>query len=164
MRERELLKAVAEYTVAEGVGKEAARERVAKILAELDPEKARKRGLEDVARQVLMELGMPFNLKGNERLVCALAMAAQEPSVVSAITKNLYPEVAKRFAETTSMTERNIRSAIERTFERGRADALEHYFGNAVDWENGKLANKAFITRVAGIVRRRAGMEEGYGL
>lgn len=165
MRERELLRAVAEYIAEpEGGGKEAARERVAGILAELDPEKVRKRGLEDTVRQVLLELGVPRNLKGYERLVVALVLVAEDPTMLSGITKRLYPAVAERFGELWTRTERNVRVAVEAVFERNGAEVIDRYFGNTVHWEKGKVTNKAFLARVAGIVRKRAGMEEGYGM
>lgn len=60
--------------------------------------------------------------------------------------------------------ERNIRTAVERVFERNGACVIEKFFGNTVSWEKGKLTNKAFLRRVAEIVRKRMGMEDSYGV
>lgn len=163
MSERDLLKAVAEYVIAEGSEKEAARDRVAELLAGLESG-AGRRQLDGVAREVLAELGCPYELKGHDRLVCALVLIAQDPTLTQGVTKQLYPEVAKRFGEQWHHTERNIRSAVEAVFERNGAELIDRYFGNAVDWEKGKLTNKAFLVRVAEIIRQRAGWEDADGM
>lgn len=160
MKDRDLLKAVAEYAIAEGAGKDIARARIRRMLEGLDcsPQEPKTQPVEDVARQLLMELGCSWKLKGTERLVCALAMVAQDPTLAQGITKGLYPEVGKRFGESGGQTERSMRTAVEAIFERGNNREIEKVYGATVEWDKGKLTNKAFIIRAAQIIRQRAGI------
>ena len=48
---------------------------------------------------------------------------------INAVTKRLYPEIAKRNATTASRVERAIRHAIEVAWDRGDVDTLNSYFG-----------------------------------
>ena len=73
----------------------------------------------------------------------------------NAITKVLYPQVAKTFGTTPSRVERAIRHAIEVAWNRGDLDVLDKYFGNTVSASKGKPTNSEFIARVANIVRQR---------
>ena len=54
-------------------------------------------------------------------MVCLLytSLVYERPEIVGGITKELYPEVAKRFNTTVSRVERAIRHAIEVSWNRG---------------------------------------------
>lgn len=157
MRDRHLLKAVAEYIIAEGSDKDIALERIKKMLVGFDLSD-QERQVETMARELLQELGCPWNLKGHDRLVSAMTLTALDPTMAQGITKQLYPEVAKQFGENSWQTERNIRTAVEEIFMRGNLMGIHSYFGAGTDVEKGKLTNKAFIIRTAQIIRQRAGI------
>ena len=157
MKERDLLKAVAEYVIAEGSDKDFALERIKKMLVGFDLSD-QERQMETMARELLQELGCPWNLKGHDRLVRAMTLTALDPTMAQGITKRLYPEVAKQFGENSWQTERNIRTAVEEIFMRGNLMGIHSYFGAGADVEKGKLTNKAFIIRTAQIIRQRAGI------
>lgn len=157
MKERDLLKAVAEYVIAEGSGKDIARARIRRMLEGWD-HGPKKQQVEAIANQLLMELGCPWKMKGHDRLVCALTMVAQDPTLVHGITKGLYPDVANQFGETWQHTERNIRSVIEAIFERGNLRKIEQIYGESASKCKGKMTNKDFIIRTAQIIRQRAGI------
>ena len=67
----------------------------------------------------------------------------------NAITKVLYPQVAKTFATTPSRVERAIRHAIEVAWDRGDLETLQRFFGYTVSNTKGKPTNSEFIALIA---------------
>ena len=63
--------------------------------------------------KVLSKLGIPRNLKGFYYLREAIIACYFESELLEAITKELYPRVAKSFDTTVARVERAIRSAIK---------------------------------------------------
>lgn len=109
--------------------------------------------METTIKRMLLELGIPASIKGHSRLVCAISIAAEDPTAIEAITKCLYPEVAKRFGDTPPRVERAIRHAIELSADRCLPDAVKRYFGNSISARKGKPTNSEFIARLADAVR-----------
>ena len=70
----------------------------------------------------------------------------------NAITKVLYPQVAKTFQTTPSRVERAIRHAIEVAWDRGDLDTLQRFFGYTVSNTKGKPTNSEFIALLADYV------------
>ena len=68
---------------------------------------------------------------------------------INAITKVLYPQVAKTFGTTPSRVERAIRHAIEVAWDRGDLDTLQRFFGYTVSNTKGKPTNSEFIALIA---------------
>ena len=75
------------------------------------------------------------------------------PSMIGAITKELYPEIADKYDTTTSRVERAIRHAIEVSWSRGDYDLMESLFGHSVDYDRAKPTNSEFIATVADKLR-----------
>ena len=73
--------------------------------------------------------------------------------VLNAITKILYPTVAKKHQTTASRVERAIRHAIEVAWSRGKLDILDELFGYTVSNGKGKPTNSEFIALVADTIR-----------
>ena len=69
--------------------------------------------------------------------------------MMSRITKELYPGIARKFGTTSSKVERAIRHAIEVAWNRGRIDALDEAFGKNVCSLADKPTNGEFIALVA---------------
>ena len=76
--------------------------------------------------------------------------------VLNAITKILYPTVAKKNQTTSSHVERAIRHAIEVAWSRGKLDTLEALFGYTVSNGKGKPTNSEFIALVADTIRLKS--------
>ena len=85
----------------------------------------------------------------------AIIIAVQDMDVINAVTKVLYPEVAKRFHTTPSRVERAIRHAIEVAWDRGDLETLQGYFGYTVNSAKGKPTNSEFIAMIADRIRLR---------
>ena len=85
---------------------------------------------------MIHEIGIPAHIKGYHYLRDAIMMAVEDMDVLNAITKILYPTVAKKYRTTSSRVERAIRHAIEVAWSRGKLDILDDLFGYTVS--NGK--------------------------
>ena len=98
---------------------------------------------------VIHEIGVPAHIKGYQYLREAIIIAVNDMEVINAVTKVLYPAVAKRFATTPSRVERAIRHAIEVAWDRGDLETLQKYFGYTVSNAKGKPTNSEFIAMIA---------------
>ena len=98
---------------------------------------------------MIHEIGVPAHIKGYQYLREAILIAVNDMEVINAITKVLYPQVAKTFATTPSRVERAIRHAIEVAWDRGDLDTLQHFFGYTVSNTKGKPTNSEFIALIA---------------
>ena len=98
---------------------------------------------------VIHELGVPAHIKGYQYLREAIIIAVNDMDVINAITKVLYPQVAKAFQTTPSRVESAIRHAIEVAWDRGDLDTLQRIFGYTVSNTKGKPTNSEFIALIA---------------
>ncbi len=105
--------------------------------------------LEGMVTAIIHEIGVPAHIKGYQYLREAILLAVADMDVINAVTKVLYPEVAKRFATTPSRVERAIRHAIEVAWDRGDLETLQKYFGYTVNSAKGKPTNSEFIAMIA---------------
>lgn len=111
------------------------------------------RDLEQDVTDMIHEIGVPAHIKGYQYLREAIMMSVQDPSMISSITKILYPTIAKRFQTTPSRVERAIRHAIEVAWSRGRMETLDALFGYTIDTGKGKPTNSEFIALIADKIR-----------
>lgn len=112
-----------------------------------------RQNLADLIDKVLLDLYVPAHLKGYHYLREAIIIAANDIGAANAITKVLYPQVAKTFQTTSCRVERAIRYAIELAWDRGDLDTLQRFFGYTVSKTKGKPTNSEFIAIVADKVR-----------
>ena len=96
-------------------------ERVRQMVTGARPaeEDTRGQGLESTVTAIIHEIGVPAHIKGYQYLREAIMITVEDMDVINAVTKVLYPEVAKRFGTTASRVERAIRHAIEVAWDRG---------------------------------------------
>ena len=73
--------------------------------------------------------------------------------IINAVTKELYPGIAKKYDTTSSRVERAIRHAIEVAWERGDIDTINKLFGYTVHTSKGKPTNSEFIAMIADKLR-----------
>ena len=108
-----------------------------------------KQSIEAMVTGIIHEIGVPAHIKGYQYLREAIIIAVNDMDVINAITKVLYPQVAKRFDTTPSRVERAIRHAIEVAWDRGDLDTLQRFFGYTVSNTKGKPTNSEFIALIA---------------
>lgn len=119
-----------------------------------EPQKPQvKRDLEQDVTNMIHEIGVPAHIKGYQYLREAIMMSVDDPTMISSITKILYPTIAKRFQTTPSRVERAIRHAIEVAWSRGRMETLDALFGYTIDTGKGKPTNSEFIALIADRIR-----------
>ena len=111
--------------------------------------KASATSIESMVTGIIHEIGVPAHIKGYQYLREAIIIAVNDMDVINAITKVLYPQVAKTFQTTPSRVERAIRHAIEVAWDRGDLDTLQRFFGYTVSNTKGKPTNSEFIALIA---------------
>ncbi len=109
--------------------------------------------LENRVTDLIHELGIPAHIKGYHYLRDSIMMAVDDMDVLNAVTKVLYPTVAKRYQTTPSRVERAIRHAIEVSWSRGKLDTLQELFAYTVSTGKGKPTNSEFIALIADMLR-----------
>ncbi len=109
--------------------------------------------LEREVTDCILELGIPAHIKGYYYIRTAIIMAMENPELLHAVTKILYPSIAKKFQTTPSRVERAIRHAIEVSWERGDIEKLQAVFGYTVSVSKGKPTNSEFIALLADKLR-----------
>lgn len=102
---------------------------------------------------VIHNVGVPANIKGYQYLRDAILMTINDNEMINAVTKQLYPEVAKRHKTTSSRVERAIRHAIEVACTRGNEECFYKLFGYTVSTLKGKPTNSEFIALIADKLR-----------
>lgn len=117
------------------------------------PVKTEEISLENRVTDMIHEIGIPAHIKGYHYLRDAILMAIEDMDVLNAITKILYPTIAKKHQSTSSRVERAIRHAIEVAWGRGKIDVLDDLFGYTVSNGKGKPTNSEFIALVADTIR-----------
>lgn len=101
----------------------------------------------------LNELGIPAKLSGKRYITSALKLCLDDESLLNAITKELYPTVAKEHKTTASRVERAMRHAIEVAWERGNRLEMKKIFGYTVSNES-KPTNAEFIAALTTEIKR----------
>lgn len=109
--------------------------------------------IEDVVTEIIHQIGIPAHIKGYHYLREAILMSIDNSEYLHAITKQLYPCVAKRFGTTPSRVERAIRHSIEVAWDRGDVDVLNSYFGYTIHNLRGKPTNSEFIAMITDKMR-----------
>ena len=112
-----------------------------------------KINLENRVTDMIHEIGIPAHIKGYHYLRDAILMAIEDMDVLNAVTKVLYPTVAKMHQTTASRVERAIRHAIEVAWSRGKVDTIDELFGYTVHNGKGKPTNSEFVALIADKIR-----------
>jgi len=112
----------------------------------------RERGHIEVTK-IIHQMGVPAHIKGYQYLRDAIIAVIEEVSLLGAVTKELYPLIAKKYITTPSRVERAIRHAIELAWDRGNVDMMNRFFGYTINIERSKPTNSEFIAIVADKLR-----------
>jgi len=98
---------------------------------------------------VMHQIGIPAHVKGYQYIREAILMVVEDVSLLGAVTKELYPDIAKKYDSAPSRVERGIRHAIELAWERGHTETLKRIFGYSMNIERQKPTNSEFIALLA---------------
>ena len=102
---------------------------------------------------IIHEIGVPAHIKGYMYLRESINMVVNDMDLLSAVTKELYPLVGKKFNTTASRVERAMRHAIDVAWTRGDVETINKIFGYSINNEKGKPTNSEFIAMVADKLR-----------
>lgn len=123
------------------------------IMTSTQPKAKTPIDLETEITNIIHEIGVPAHIKGYMYLREAITMVVNDMELLSAVTKELYPSIAKKYNTTASRVERAIRHAIEVAWGRGQIEAINRLFGYTVHTEKGKPTNSEFIAIIADKLR-----------
>ncbi len=113
----------------------------------------RSSDLQLTVSEIMREIGVPAHIKGYQYLRESIVLTVSDPELMHAVTKQLYPTVAKNNHTTPSRVERAIRHAIEVAWDRGDVDVLSSYFGYTIQLSRGKPTNSEFIAMISDKLR-----------
>ena len=117
--------------------------------AAMNREEYMKEHLETDITKMLHELGIPAHIKGYQYLRDAISMVVRDREMMEAVTKILYPEIAKKNYTSSSRVGRAIRHAIEVAWGRGSLEVIDELFGYTISTGKGKPTNSEFIALIA---------------
>ena len=121
---------------------------------EISPDKKKdEENLEALVTNVIHEVGVPAHIKGYQYLREAIMMVVNNIDIINQITKQLYPDIARKFKTTPSRVERAIRHAIEVAWTRGQTETVDSIFGYTISAAKGKPTNSEFIAMIADKLR-----------
>lgn len=109
--------------------------------------------LEILVSEIMHQIGVPAHIKGYQYLRDSIIKCIYDTDYINAVTKRLYPDVAKQFFTTSSRVERAIRHAIEVAWDRGDVDVLNSFFGYTIHNCRGKPTNSEFIAMISDKLR-----------
>lgn len=78
---------------------------------------------------IFMKFGMPQHFKGYSYLITGISLVNNDINLLSEITKELYPQIARIHGTTASRVEQAIRHLLKITWERGNQEELKQIFG-----------------------------------
>lgn len=108
-----------------------------------------EKDLELRVTEILLELGIPANIRGYRYAREGIMLAAMDMSVMGAVTKKLYPKIAEKFNSTPAKVERAMRHAITIAWGRGNLEATNKYFKNTLSPKKTKPTNSEFVALLA---------------
>ena len=105
--------------------------------------------LEVEITNIMLRLGVPAHIKGYIFIREAIRMVLKDMELLNAVTKELYPAIARLYDTTPSRVERAIRHAIGVASSRGEVDIINKLFGYSIKNGKTKPTNSEFIAVVA---------------
>lgn len=127
--------------------------RINGVRSVLNIEESKNNDLEIDITNIIHEVGVPAHIKGYQYLRHAITMVVEDMDLLGAVTKELYPAIAKMNNTTPSRVERAIRHAIEVAWNRGKIETINALFGYTVHNDKGKPTNSEFIAIIADKLR-----------
>lgn len=115
----------------------------------MEPALITTKNFEVEVTNILHQMGVPAHIKGYQYLRDTITFVIEDMNLLGAITKELYPMIAKKYNTTASRVERAIRHGIELAWDRGNMELMNRYFGYTIDVERGKPTNSEFIAMIA---------------
>ena len=111
--------------------------------------------IENHVSRFIRNLGIPAHLDGYKYIRDAIMLATADMSILTPITKKLYPMIAERYGTTMRCVERAIRHAISVSWLRGSRNMFNDIFGYSADDSARRPTNSEYIAMAADDFRLR---------
>ena len=111
-----------------------------------------------IVTDLLHSLGIPSNIRGFQYIRDGILILYNSTTPITYITKEVYPELSRRYETTPTRVERAIRHAIEISWNRGDMDLMDDIFGNSLNLNRDKPTNSEYITTIADRLKVRANL------
>lgn len=111
-----------------------------------------------ILTDLLHNLGIPSHLSGFKYIRDGVLLMRNSQRPISYITKDIYPELSRRYNSTPSRIERSIRNAIEISWNRGDVDLMDELFGNSLNLNRDKPTNAEYISTISDRLRVRSNL------
>lgn len=115
--------------------------------------KETSRGLDEIISKKLDEIGVPASLKGYRYLITALKRVLENDEALDAVTKILYPDIAKKHNSTAQRVEKAIRHAIEVAWSKKDDNQARKTFQNIIGVGKSRPTNSEFIAKLVQEIR-----------
>lgn len=103
---------------------------------------------------IIHAIGVPAHIKGYNFIREGIKMVTEDVELLNAVTKELYPGIAKKYSTTSTRVERAIRHAIEVAWNRGDDKMIKQLFQYTLIPSNkNKPTNSEFIAVIADKLR-----------
>lgn len=113
---------------------------------------------EAIVTDLLHTLGIPSHIRGFQYIRDGILLMYNSVTPISYITKDIYPELSKRYDTTPSRVERAIRHAIEVSWTRGDVDLMDEIFGNSLNLNRDKPTNSEYMSTISDRLKVRANL------
>lgn len=97
---------------------------------------------------LLAMLGIPSNISGYDYIKDTLMLGISNNYKIPAISKNLYPKIAKNYNKNPAQIERCIRHAITKSMDRASGEILYFIFGETLNSLKYTPTNSEYITQI----------------
>lgn len=89
----------------------------------------RTRTPRDIVEQIFRRLGFVFTLMGTDNFVDAVLLCCRDRNALNAVTKEVYPVIARREHTRLKNVEHNMRTARDNFWLRGNTELLNQMVG-----------------------------------
>ena len=114
-----------------------------------------RENLESKTVQVLTEVGIPRDMKGQPYMMEAVMMAAEDETVLDKMDTGLLPRLAERFRTTPEWANRCLWLVILMSCIQGDMGTLKSYFGDVLAYDTQRPLNQEYIADLAREVEER---------
>lgn len=110
-------------------------------------------GIELKVTEILHEIGVPAHIKGYHYLRDSIIMSVEHPEIINAVTKQLYPSVAKKYETTSPELKEQFAMQLKLLGTEEMLMWLNSYFGYTIHNDRGKPTNSEFIAMISDKLR-----------
>lgn len=109
---------------------------------------------EEEVKNVLIELGVPVNVRGYRYLVSSIVGVTRDPAWKK-LTLDVYADIAKEYGKSSGSVEKNIRYAIAKSLDSAPEDKIREVFGVSNESFKDGITASRYIYGISEYIKRR---------